>query len=440
MSATCLLLAMLSAPCAAWAAGPAGGEEPIGSVALAVAMLLLIAKAGGEAAVRCGQPAVIGELAAGIGLGHLGFAGVTWFEGLKTDPSVNLLAGLGTLILLFEMGLESTVTQMVRLGASTAYVAVIGAGAAFGLGWLTGVWLLPDAGGLVHVYLGGCLMATGVVVLARIFKDTGTLDTDEARIVIGAGSIDGLLGVAALASIGAAVSAANRGTEASYGELGAILGQAGLFLAGAFLLGQFVSPRLFGIGSRLHTKGVLLSFGLSFCFLLAWLSSKLGLTAIVGAFAAGLVLEEVHYRDFVERGEHSLRDLIEPISSFLVPIFFVLMGMRTDLRVFAEPGALGLATALTVAAVLGKLLGGLGVVSPGVDPLVVGLGMVPRGAVGLVFADFGRHLMLGGKPLASAPVLSAVVAMIVVTTMAGPLALDWAFARARRRALQPPAG
>jgi Kef-type K+ transport system membrane component KefB len=192
-----------------------------------------------------------------------------------------------------------------------------------------------------------------------------------------------------------------------------------------------LSKRLFSLVSKLRAHGVLLATGLSFCFLLSWISGVIGLAPIVGAFAAGLVLEDVHYRDFVDRGEHGLEDLVRPISSFLVPVFFVVMGVRTDLRSFLQPGVLGLATALTVVAIAGKQACSLGVLGKGVDRLTVGLGMIPRGEVGLIFANIGLALSVGGQRIVNEATFSAVVVMVIVTTMVTPPALKWSLGRVK---------
>ena len=193
------------------------------------------------------------------------------------------------------------------------------------------------------------------------------------------------------------------------------------------------------MASKLESSGVLLATGLAFCFMLAWMADAIGLAPIVGAFAAGLVLEDLHGRNFLGRGDHSLEHLIEPIVSFLAPVFFVLMGVRTDLRAFAEPGVLGLAAVLTLAAIVGKQLCALGVVGRGLDRLSIGIGMIPRGEVGLIFANLGLTLMIGGEPVITRNVFSAVVVMVIVTTALTPPALKWSFERNVRPGPQSPA-
>ena len=183
------------------------------------------------------------------------------------------------------------------------------------------------------------------------------------------------------------------------------------------------------MAAKLRARGVLLAIGLTFCFLLSWVSGKIGLAPIVGAFAAGLVLEELHFRDFVERGESSLDAMIHPISGFLVPIFFVLMGMRTDLRSFGSSSVIGLAATLTVAAVAGKQVCSLGVIGKGIDRLSIGVGMVPRGEVGLIFANIGLALTAKGERIVEPATYSALVVMVIVTTMITPPALKWSLGR-----------
>jgi Kef-type K+ transport system membrane component KefB len=429
----CLLFAIATALIAgpAFASSAAHGD-PIAPVVLWLALILFAAKLGGDLAARLGQPAVLGELVVGVILGNLSLAGFSGFEPMRTDPTLGMLSRLGVIILLFEVGLESTVAQMLKVGLSSVAVAGVGVVLPFALGWLVGIWLLPGHSEYVHAFLGATLAATSVGITARVLKDLGRSDTREARIILGAAVIDDVMGLVILAVVTGVIAAADRGAELSSRDVAFTLAKAAVFLIGSLALGVFLSPRVFALASRLRAAGVLLALGLGFCFLLAWLADAIGLAPIVGAFAAGLILESVHYRDFTDRGEHGLEELVAPISSFLVPIFFVLMGMQTDLRAFLQPGTLGLAAALTVAAVLGKQACYFGVVGKGIDRLSVAIGMIPRGEVGLIFASIGATLTVKGEHILSGGTYAAVVIMVIITTMLTPPALKWSLGRAAR--------
>lgn len=416
-------------PRAALAAEGTSHVDPVGHVALALVVILIVAKLGGDIAVRLRQPAVLGELIGGVLVGNLSLVGFPGVEWIKTDPSIDILSRIGLLILLFEVGLEATVGQMLRVGASSLLVALLGVAAPFALGWSVGAWLLPQQGPYVHAFLGATLTATSVGITARVLKDLGRSQSNEAHVVLGAAVIDDILGLVILAVVTGVIGAADRGGSLATSDIFLTIGKAAGFLVGALLLGVLFSKRLFALASRLRSGGVLLATGLAFCFFLSWLSGSIGLAPIVGAFAAGLVLENLHYRDFVDRGEHELEELIHPISSFLVPIFFVVMGMHTDLRTFAQPGVLGLAGALTVAAIIGKQACAFGVLSRRVNRLAVGIGMVPRGEVGLIFANIGLALSIGGQRIITDATYSAVVVMVIVTTMVTPPALKWSLGR-----------
>jgi Kef-type K+ transport system membrane component KefB len=321
---------------------------------------------------------------------------------------------------------------MLKVGWSSLLVATLGVIAPFALGWGVGAWLLPGHSAYVHAFLGATLCATSVGITARVLQDLGRSSSSEGRIILGAAVIDDVMGLVILSLVTGMIAAANGGGTISAGEIGLILGKATGFLVGALVVGVLLSGRLFRLASRLRAGGVLLATALAMCFGFAWAADAIGLAPIVGAFAAGLILEETHYRSFVDQGEHELEELIHPISSFLVPVFFVLMGMRTDLRAFAEPGLLELATALTVVAILGKQVCSLGVIGRGLDRLSVGIGMIPRGEVGLIFANIGLGLTIAGERVIDQATFSAVVVMVIVTTMVTPPALKWSLGRRQR--------
>jgi Kef-type K+ transport system membrane component KefB len=399
--------------------------DPVAAVALELAVLLVAARLGAEIATRFGQAPVLGELLAGVLIGNLDLFGLTLLEPIAADPGVDLLSRLGVIFLLFEIGLEATFAQMLSVGGSSLLVAVLGVMAPFGLGWATAAAVIPGASPYVCAFVGATLSATSVGITARVLRDLGASRTPEARIILGAAVIDDVLGLLVLSGVTAVIAAAAAGTGVDLGAVAGTLGKAMLFLVGSVVLGVALTPRMLHGALRLSTPGVLLAVGLAFCLLLSWAASAMGLAPIVGAFAAGLMLEEVHYRGFKERGEHGLEELVRPISGFLAPVFFAVMGMRTDLRVFADPAVLGLAAALVVAAVIGKQACGLGVLGGKADRITVGIGMIPRGEVGLIFAEIGRGLSVGGVPVVAPPTFAAVIVMVVVTTLLTPTALAW---------------
>jgi len=412
-------------------------SDPVTPVVLALAVILVAAKLGGELATRVRQPAVLGELLIGVLLGNLDTIGIRTLEPLVSDPTVapalELLAGIGVLLLLFQVGLESTVGQMLKVGIRSGIVALLGVAVPFGLGWWVAAALAPDHGVYVHVFLGATLTATSVGITARVLQDLGRAQSLEARVILGAAVIDDVLGLVVLAVVTGMIVAAAAGGALSFSSVALIFGKAAGFLVGALVVGVLSTRALFRLAARLRgAGGVQLAVGLAFCFFLAWAAGAIGLAPIVGAFAAGLILEESHSRPFRERGEPPLEALVEPVASFLVPVFFVLMGLRTDLRAMAQPGVLLLAAGLTVAAVVGKQACVLGV-GRGVDRLTVGIGMIPRGEVGLIFANIGRDLAVGGERIVDGAVYSAVVVMVIVTTLITPPALTWSLRRAERK-------
>lgn len=398
-------------------------HDPSATVALYLVVILLVAKLGGEIAVRLRQPAVLGELIAGVILGNLYLLGLPWFEPIKGDVFIDLLARLGVMLLLFEVGLESTVKQMASVGVSAATVALLGVVAPMLLGWGVGAWLLPEAGVYVHLFLGATLCATSVGITARVLQDLSWSRSREGRVILGAAVVDDVLGLIVLATISGLIVAANLGQSVSVLSISWITAKSLLFLGVALALGVWLSPKLFRAAFRLQGRGVLLAVGLAICFGFSWASGAIGLAPIVGAFAAGLILEDSHFEKFVRRGERSLEDLIHPLSAFLVPVFFVLMGLRTDLRVLLDLRTAGLALALTVAAIVGKQVCGWGVIGRGIDRLTVGLGMIPRGEVGLIFANQGLQLRFHGEPIITTATFSAVVVMVILTTLLTPLVL-----------------
>jgi Kef-type K+ transport system membrane component KefB len=404
---------------------------------IGLAAIWAAAKIGGEFFERLGQPAVLGELIAGIVLGNLVLVGFGGIEPLKNDAVISALAEIGVIILLFEVGLETNIGEMIEVGWSSLTVAILGVVVPFVLGWGVAAYFTPEEGTLGHVFIGATLCATSVGITARVLKDLGRINDRESRIILGAAVIDDVLGLLVLAVVSGLIRAASSGVAVSVTGFIGIALKAILFLAGAILIGQLVVPRLYvGLG-RFRSRGVLITLSLAFCFILAWAADKAGLAPIIGAFAAGVLLDETHIEPFTRRGERDLHDLLVPISSVLVPIFFVVMGLKVDLRELVRPELMGFALTLTLAAFVGKQICSLGVLERGLNRLAVGLGMVPRGEVGLIFAGIGSTLVVRNalgveEPVISSSTFSAIVIMVILTTLVTPPALKWAMGRKRK--------
>ena len=411
------------------AAADAGhGSEAVPTILLTLAFVLVGAKLAGELVERLGQPAVLGELVVGIAMGNAMLLGGPDTSALASSETFTVLAELGAVLLLFHVGLESTPKEMMAVGGRATWVAVVGVVTPMLLGFGVGELLRPDESWMLHAFLGAMLAATSVGITARVLKDADALRTSFARIILGAAVIDDVLGLLVLAVVSGIITATATGVALSAGAIALILAKAFLFLVGALVIGSLLSPRVFRGALALRSRGVVQSLSLAFCFVMSYLALRAGLAPIVGAFAAGLVLEEVHFEGHVKRGEPPLHESLEPLIALLVPVFFVRMGMLVDLRSFASPSVLGFAALLTLAAIVGKLACAFAT-PKGISGLTVGLGMMPRGEVGLIFAGIGAQLVLNGRPVVDGGTYAAAVFMVVATTMATPPLLLWSMRR-----------
>jgi len=328
------------------------------------------------------------------------------------------------ILLLFEVGLSTRLADLMKVGVSAFLVATVGVVAPMILGYFVGVWLLPGQSSYVHVFLGATLSATSVGITARVLQDMGKVKTSEGQIILGAAVIDDVMGLLVLAVMVGLLGGSTRST----GVTAAIVtAKAVGFIVGALVLGRWLAPHLFRLTARLRGRGVVFTAALVTTFVLALSAHLAGLAPIVGAFAAGLVLEGVPFKELLPEGE-SLENLLVPLSSLLVPIFFVRMGLRVNLAELAG-GSVALAAGLTAAAILGKQACALAVVNRGVDRLAVGLGMIPRGEVGLIFAGMGLDMKLQGVPVLGTGEFAAVVAMVMLTTVVTPPLLRWRLSR-----------
>lgn len=376
----------------------------------ALAAILVAAKLAGALAARIGQPAVLGELVAGVLLGA-SVLGVVPAAGPLHDL-LHVLAEFGVLLLLFEIGLETDLAAMFRTGPAALAVACVGVAAPFALA--TAYWTYFPVGatggaGIAAVFVGATLTATSVGITARVLSDLGALHGTEARIIIGAAVLDDILGLVILGVVTGLAS----GVPLSAGGVSRILLVAVGFLVAAVVVGRRVAPRAFAWVERLRVSHALTAFALAAMLGLAALAHRAGSAPLIGAFAAGLVLSGVNAFD-------TILDEVRPVAALFTPIFFVSVGASVDLALLApgRPGAGTLYTvalALTVLAIAGKVVAGWAAPWERYRRLVVGVGMIPRGEVGLIFADMGRR-----SGILPPEIFGAVLLMVMVTTFIAP--------------------
>lgn len=413
-----------------------------GLIFLAIAGILVAAKFL-HLIEKIQLPPVVGELLAGIILGNLVLIGIPFFHDFRQHEIITFLAELGVVILLFQIGLESNVKQLVKVGATAMLVAFVGAFVPFLLGsYVVGPLLLPNQSLVTYLFLGASLAATSVGIAARIFKDLGMMKTKAAQIVLGAAVIDDILGLVILA----VVSSLAVGGELTVVGIGLILAKSFLFLILSVVFGQTLAPWLSKLFAVVHTgMGSKFTLVISFGLLFAAIAEFVGLEPIIGAFAAGLVLDPVHFKNFKEphlieelkeklkilpaksrqsvelalkhHSDKHVEDLIEPLSLFFVPIFFVVTGMSVNILDLAQLSTIVTAIIITIVAVLGKIVAGY--VAKGDSKLTIGLALVPRGEVGLIFAAIGQ-----GLGVISSQVFSVIVLTVLLTTIVGPFLLS----------------
>jgi len=437
----------------------------------AIVVILFGAKISGDVFERLGIPSVVGELALGIVLGNFVLiSGLAlgeehawhWLDFLQppdaeafggalasdVGASLALLAEIGVILLLFEVGLECTVREMMRVGWTSLFVAVAGVVAPILLGFvISKAFFFPEPGDWQEsAFIGATLCATSVGITARVLRDMNRHKDKESQIILGAAVIDDVLGLIVLAVVQGAIAAdlARKlpgaeilpGDDPFWWDVASIVGLAAVFLGGALALGAVQFPRfLFKMASKLRGRGLLVVTALLICFGFSYLADSIGLATIVGAFAAGLILEQAQYKELGEREDlHELEDAIRPLTALFVPIFFVLMGMRVDVEEFAGGRFWMMALTFTGLAILGKMVCSFACVEKGVNKIAVGIGMVPRGEVGLIFAAVGSTLERWdddlGQPVSVVDdtTFSAIVFMVIVTTVITPPLLKWSMA------------
>ena len=422
-----------------------GGHTSQAALVLAfLGILVVLAKIAGSVAERFKQVSVLGELLLGIALGIPALMGIHALDAFKTNELVMFVSELAVIVLLFQAGLESNLYEMKKVGIRALLVATVGVIAPFVLGtWVVSPWLFPEASSHFAIFLGATMTATSVGITARVFKDLKISQTASAKIVLGAAVFDDIMGLLILAVVNGMVQSGH----VSGGEIAIISIKALGFLVVSVALGRMLAPKIGAVLSRIQSGvGMKMALALAFAFGYAYLGSVFGLAPIVGAFAAGLLLDAVHFSRFVhpkltneiedalggsqdpalnekiratlhEHRERHIEDLIEDFGQWFIPVFFVVTGMSVDLHTLANPKVLIAALVLTIAAVIGKIVSGF-FAGKGSDWKVVGFGMVPRGEVGLIFASIGK-----ASGVINDEAFAVLVVMIILTTFVTPIVL-----------------
>lgn len=421
-----LLLAVILLAGAAPAEGAGVRPEQFFLVLIAI---LVVGKGFGELAERIGQPAVLGELLAGVVLGA-SVLGVVPQDG-PIAGIVAMLAEVGVAVLLFEIGLETDLREMSRVGPSAVLVAMVGVIVPFFLGFLFWYLTRPAIGShpgaitdtMVAVFAGATLTATSVGITARVLTDLNRIHTPEARVIIGAAVVDDVLGLVILAIVSSMAAGVALGVLGIVKTFVVAVG----FLVAAVLVGNWIAPRLFSVIDQLRVRGVLLVGAFSFALLFGALAGLAGSAMIIGSFAAGIVLSSTNQFDLIE-------EKIKPVADIFTPIFFVSVGTAVDVQLFLpwsetfSWGVLGVGFGLLLIAVVGKVVAGFSVGwrKQRLNHLAVGIGMVPRGEVGLIFAQVGltAHIL-------SSEVFSAILIMVIFSTFMAPPLLKVIFRRGR---------
>ncbi len=384
-------------------------------------IILLTARLFAELATRLQAPSVIGELFAGVVLGP---SLLGWIEPVE---AIKLMAEIGIILLLFEVGLETDVKRLARTGMKSFVVAIAGFVLPLVFGFALGYWVL-ELSLLVSLFIGGTLTATSIGITVRVLSDLKRQQAPEGQIVLGAAVLDDVMGVVLLAllyefSIGGGVSLVNAGK---------VLLFVGAFFVLAPVAAKLISLIIKHFDEVSEIPGLLPTTIVSLVLFFAWLANALGAPELLGGFAAGLALSRRFFLPLGvalhadERFAHRIEDQMKPIIQLFTPIFFVFVGLSLNLREidWGSPFIWGFSLTLLVAAIVGKLVGAFFIRESWTARWVIGMAMIPRGEVGLIFAELGRV-----SGIFNNEIYAGMVIVIALTTLLPPFIMKWFYGR-----------
>jgi len=388
-------------------------------------IILLTARVFAELATRLQTPSVIGELFAGVALGP---SLLGWIEPVEV---IKLMAEIGIILLLFEVGLGTDVKRLVRTGLKSFVVAIAGFVLPLVLGFALGYWVF-GLSVIVSLFIGGTLTATSIGITVRVLSDLKRQHASEGQIVLGAAVLDDVLGVVLLAllwefSIGGGISLLNASK---------VLVFVGAFFVLAPVAAKLISMIIKRFDAVSEIPGLLPTTIVALVLFFAWLAHALGAPELLGGFAAGLALSRRFFLPLGialhtdERFARRIEEQMKPIVHLFTPIFFVFVGLSLNLREidWGSPFIWGFSLSLLVAAIVGKLVGALLIKEPWIARWLIGMAMIPRGEVGLIFAELGRI-----SEIFSNEIYAGMVIVIALTTLMPPFVMKWLYGRYGKR-------
>lgn len=370
--------------------------SPIALLLVKLVIIIVLARLAGYFAEKLKQPAVLGELIAGVLLGPSLFNLVH-----ETDPVLKFLSEIGVIILLFLVGLESNIYQLLKVGRASFLVACIGVIVPFILGYF--YFIYTGYSTFVALLVGGTLTATSVGITMRVLSELGKTNSEEGRIILGAAVIDDVIGLIVLAVIVGIIGSGH----VSLFSVFKLSAYSIAFLVGSIYIGIKFVPRIYQIVHKLELEKTFVISAFIFALVLAVIANWIGLATIVGSFAAGLILERSEHKAHFE-------EKMKPVADLFVPVFFVMAGAVMDVRLLDMKILLPIII-LTVIAIISKIFAGIGAYGTKANKFHVGLGMIPRGEVGLIFATYGLTYKIFTNE-----VYSVLVIVIMLTTFITP--------------------